>query len=96
MPPFEKAVEDKVALVMTSFNTIDGMPMSGHKELLKKHLRETIGFQGIIISDWNSIEEMVHHRVAQNRKEAAALAIDATVDIDMMSFSYHKNLQELI
>lgn len=94
-PPYKAAVDSGAKLVMTSFNTVDGIPSSGNKWLNRKVLREEWGFEGVLISDASSIEELVAHGVAGDKKEAARMALEAGVDIDMMSPVYVKNLKEL-
>lgn len=96
LPAFEGAIEEDVKLVMTSFNTMSGMPVSGNRHLLQDVLRKRLGFEGVIISDWAAVAELMSHRVAQNSREAAELAFHAGVDIEMMSDTYLKNLKDLI
>ncbi len=96
LPSYREAVEAGVAMVMTSFNTLDRIPSSGNKKLLREMLREEMGFQGVVISDWAAIEEMVNHGIAADRKEAARLAIEAGVDIDMCTTCYCRNLESLV
>lgn len=96
LPAYEEAVDAGAAMVMTSFNTLDRIPSSGNKKLLRDILRGEMGFKGVVISDWAAIEEMCNHGIAQSRKEAARLAIEAGVDIDMMTGCYCKNLEKLV
>ena len=96
LPSYKEAVDAGTAMVMTSFNTLDRIPSSGNKKLLRDILRGEMGFKGVVISDWASIEEMCNHGIAQNREEAARLAMEAGVDIDMMTGCYCKNLRKLI
>lgn len=71
LPSYKEAVDAGTAMVMTSFNTLDRIPSSGNKKLLRDILRGEMGFKGVVISDWASIEEMCNHGIAQNREEAA-------------------------
>lgn len=95
MPAYEAAVKAGCATVMTSFNTLDRVPSSANKKLLRKLLRDQMGFDGVIISDWAAIEELINHGVALNKEAAAKLAIEAGVDIDMMTTCYCRNLKVL-
>lgn len=81
---------------MTSFNTIDGVPATGNKRLMRQILREEMGFDGVLISDWAAIEEIIYHGYCEDRKEAAVRAAEAGVDIDMMTGIYSENLASLI
>lgn len=96
LPSYQEAVEAGAAMLMTSFNTLDRIPSSGNKKLMRDILREEMGFKGVVISDWAAIEEMCRHGIAQDRKEAAKLAIEAGVDIDMCTTCYSRNLESLV
>lgn len=96
LPPFKAAVDAGVQTLMCSFNEISGIPSSSNKFLLTDILRNEWNFNGFVVSDWNSIGELVNHGVAANLKEAARLAINAGVDMDMESRSYVTYLGELI
>jgi beta-glucosidase len=92
LPAFRAAIEAGAQLVMTSFNSIKGIPSTGNKAVLKDILRKELAFSGVIISDWSAVAELIEHRVAENRTEAAKMAFDATVDIDMVSDCYQHYL----
>ena len=92
VPPFDAAVAAGVAAIMPAFTDLDGIPMTANKKLLRQHLRAELGFDGVIISDYNAIAELMHHGIAADLPEAAALALDASVDIDMMADAYRKGL----
>lgn len=96
LPAYQEAVDAGAAMVMTSFNTLDRVPSSGNRKLMREILRNEMGFEGVVISDWAAIEEMCKHGVAEDKKEAARLAVEAGVDIDMMTNCYCKNLKELV
>lgn len=96
LPSYKAAVDAGCQLVMTSFNTYDGMPVTGNKFLLEDILRKEWGFDGVIISDYAAIQELIAHGVAVNDREAAKLAIEATTDIDMKTPCYAKELEPLI
>ena len=94
--PFRMALKAKPAMVMTAFNAIDRKPISGNKELLRELLRDKEGFDGTVISDWGSIGQLGEQGVAADMDEAAVQAIEAGVDIDMMSPAYMFRLEELV
>ena len=96
LPAYEAAVKAGALLVMTSFNTLNHIPSTANKWLLRKVLREEMGFDGALISDWAAIEEIRNHGACKDRKEAAKLAIEAGTDIDMMTCCYSGYLKELI
>lgn len=96
LPAYQEAVDAGAAMVMTSFNTLDRVPSSGSRKLMREILREEMEFRGVVISDWAAIEEMCRHGVAKDKKEAARLAVEAGVDIDMMTSCYCKNLKALV
>lgn len=96
LPSYRSGIDAGSALVMTSFNTLDRIPATGNRHLMRDILREEMGFDGVLISDWAAIEELVYHGVAKDKKEAAALAMKAGVDIDMCTSCYRKYLRELV
>ncbi len=96
LPPFKAAVDAGAQTIMCSFNEISGVPSSSNKFLLTDILRNEWKFNGFVVSDWNSIGELVNHGVAANLKEAAMLAINAGVDMDMESRSYVTYLSDLV
>lgn len=96
LPAYKSAIDNGAEMIMTSFNTINGVPASVNKWLLREVLRKELGFKGIVISDYSAIEETIAHGVSKDKKEAAYKAIMAGVDIDMMSSVYANNLKELV
>ncbi len=92
LPAFAAAVEAQVASVMPAFTEIGGVPLTAHKKLLKDYLRGQLGFEGVVVSDYNAIAELIRHGVASDLAEAAALALNAGVDIDMMAGAYAQGL----
>jgi len=94
-PPFKAAVDAGVSTFMTAFNDIGGIPCTKNKDLFTTILRDEWGFDGFVVSDWNSIGELVVHGVAENKKEAAFLALDAGVDMDMEGRCYRNHLLSL-
>ena len=92
LPPFAAAVEAGVATIMPAFTDLAGVPMTAHIALLRDCLRGELGFDGVLVSDYNAIGELIRHGVAADLPEAAALALKATVDIDMMADAYRRGL----
>lgn len=84
LPPFRKAIDAGALSVMTSYNSIDGVPCTANPWLLKEILREEWGFRGFVVSDLGSVEGISHsHRVASDVAEAASMALSAGVDSDL-------------
>jgi beta-glucosidase len=96
LPPFAAAVAAGVAAVMPAFNDLAGVPMTVNTPLLQGWLRRRLGFEGVLISDYNAIAELLAHGVAADLAEAAALALKAGVDIDMVSGAYRRGLPEAL
>lgn len=96
LPPFQSAVKNKVATFMSSFNEVNGIPATGNKEILTKVLRGKLGFDGFVVSDWNSVTEMIAHGFARDSKHAAQLAAKAGLDMEMTSQAYEKFLETLV
>lgn len=95
--PFEQAVKKaNLATIMTAFNANDGIPSSGNEFLLKQVLRKEWNFKGFVVSDWASINEMVDHGFSSDTKEAAQKAINAGVDMEMVSVTYVTYIESLL
>jgi beta-glucosidase len=92
LPPFRAAVEAGVAAVMPAFTDLNGVPLTASAFLLQEVLRGELGFDGVIVSDYHAVAELLNHGVAGDLAEAAALALKAGVDIDMMSDAYRLGL----
>lgn len=92
LPAFAAAVAAGVSAVMPAFTDLAGIPMTANVPLLKGWLREESGFDGVIVSDYNAIAELIHHGVAADLAQAATLALKAGVDIDMMAGAYRHGL----
>jgi beta-glucosidase len=92
LPAFAAAVAAGVSAVMPAFTDLAGIPMTANVPLLKGWLREEAGFDGVIVSDYNAIAELIHHGVAADLAQAATLALKAGVDIDMMAGAYRHGL----
>ncbi len=96
LPAYEAGVQAGAALVMTAFNTIDGIPATGNRRLMRQILRDEMGFDGVLISDWAAIEEMLCHGYCADRTQAARRAVAAGVDMDMMAGVYAEQLAALV
>ena len=96
LPPFKAAVDAGVATVMTSFNEINGVPSSGSEFLLRQVLRGEWGFGGFVVSDWNSMSEMINHGFAKDLEDVALKSITAGVDMEMQSTAYTDHLEALV
>ncbi|MDR2086947.1 MAG: beta-glucosidase BglX [Dysgonamonadaceae bacterium] len=92
LPPFKAAIDAGAATLMVSFNEINGIPNSGNRYLLQDILRKEWQFNGVIVSDWNSIGEMVSHGYAESLADAAEKALLAGVDMDMENHVYRQHL----
>jgi beta-glucosidase len=96
LPPFKAAAEAGVATFMNSFNEIGGVPATASVFLQRTVLKGEWGFEGFVVSDWNSIGELVPHGVAEDARQAAELAITAGSDMDMESRAYIQHLLALV
>ncbi|MDX8343132.1 beta-glucosidase BglX [Rossellomorea sp. YZS02] len=96
LPAYQAALDEGCEMVMTAFNTVFGIPATGNKRLMREMLREEMGFDGVLISDWGAVKEMIPHGVAENEKKAAYKAITAGLDIEMMTTAYVNHLKELV
>lgn len=93
---YKGAIDADVAMVMSSFNTLNGVPVSANKWLLTDVLKEKLNFKNIVISDFDAINDMIKHQYAKDSKTCAYKAFDAGIDIDMMSIAYFDHLKQLI
>lgn len=96
LPPFKAAINAGAATIMSSFNAFQGVPASANRRMLTDILRTEWDFEGFVVSDWNSIGELVEHGVALNGREAAFKALSAGVDMDMCGNLYLTELNELV
>lgn len=96
LPPFKAASDAGAATFMCSFNDICGVPSSGNRHLLQEILRDEWGFDGLMVSDWGSIQQMIPHGYSADLSQAAAQAADAGVDVDMESYAYISHLNDLV
>lgn len=95
-PPFMAATEAGVRTFMNSFNELNGIPATGNRFLQREVLKGAWGFDGFIVSDWDSAGEMVAHGYAEDDKHAAELSVNAGSDMDMESYSFVTYLKELV
>ncbi len=96
LPSYHAAVSAGVSMVMTSFNTLDRIPASGNRHYMDVILRGEWGFDGVLISDWAAVNELVMHGVAKDTAQAAQMGLEAGVDIDMCTPVYASNLKKLV
>ena len=96
LPPFEAATKAGAATFMTSFNDNDGIPSTGNAFILKDVLRGEWGFDGLVVTDWASASEMISHGFAADSKEVAMKSVNAGVDMEMVSYTFVKELPALI
>ncbi len=96
LKPFEAAKDAGVLTIMSGFNDLNGVPTSGNEFTLKTILRDEWNFDGMVVSDWASIEEMIAHGFAVDKKHAAEIALKAGVDMEMATTAYIENLKKLV
>lgn len=96
LPPFEAQAKNGAATFMCSFNDINGVPSSGNRFLLHDVLRDEWGYDGLMVSDWGSIQQMIPHGYSADLRQAALQAAEAGVDIDMEGYAYISNLKDLV
>ena len=96
LPPFESAVKAGAATIMSAFNTLNGVPATADPMTLTKILRGEWKFQGLVVSDWQAIAELIPHGIALDEATAARKALLAGVDVDMESGLFQRHLSELL
>ncbi len=96
LPPFKAAVDEGVGTLMSSFNEIGGVPSTGNRWLLNDVLRGEWGFKGFVVSDWEAIKELIAHGVGATRKDVGVLALNAGLDMDMVSQIYQDEMADAI
>ena len=96
LPPFKAAVDAGALTLMTSFSDLDGVPATGNAFLLRQVLREEWGFDGFVVSDWNSVQQLTIHGLTASDEEAALAAATAGVDMEMASTTYISHLEDLV
>ena len=96
LPPFHAAVRAGAGSVMAAFNDLDGVPMHANRRLIDGLLRGEWGWDGVLVSDYTGVMELIHHGVAADSAQAALLALNAGVDIDMVSGIYLHEIPRLL
>lgn len=96
LPPFRAAAEAGVATFMNAFNEVEGVPATGNTHLVREVLKGDWNFNGFVVSDWNSVGEMVNHGLVPDLKGAAYKGVTAGCDMDMESRAYTSHLEELL
>lgn len=96
LPPFEAAAKAGAATFMTSFNDNDGVPSTANKFILKDVLRNEWNYDGMVVTDWASAAEMIVHGFCTDEADVAEKAVNAGVDMEMVSATFIKHLPELV
>lgn len=94
--PFQAAINSGVATVMNSFSEVNGEPTTASRYLLTEVLRDKLGFDGFVVSDWANVEWLVNQGVAENEEQASAMALHAGLDMDMVSQFYYNGLEQAV
>ncbi|MBO7662318.1 MAG: glycoside hydrolase family 3 C-terminal domain-containing protein [Clostridia bacterium] len=96
LPAYKACLDAGARLIMPSFNALNGIPSVANRWLMNRVLREEWGFNGVVISDYNAVGELVTHGVAENLKDAVRLSMLAGCDIDMVRNAYYLYLEDLV
>lgn len=96
LPPFKACVDAGVHTFMSAFNSLNGIPATGNRWLLTDILRNQWKFKGFVVSDWNAVQELKAHGVAETDADAALMAFDAGVDMNMTDGLYNRCLEEAV
>ncbi|MDI3404966.1 beta-glucosidase BglX [Streptomyces cavernicola] len=96
LPPFRAALDAGAATVMAAFNTVSGVPAHGNGHLLTEILKEEWEFDGVVVSDWNGVQELIAHGFAADPADAARLALDAGLDLEMVSTTLADHGKQLL
>lgn len=94
-PPYYEAIRAGAKLIMSSFNVLNEIPAAANTWLLRKILREEWEYEGVVISDWGAVKELIPHGMAENSIDAAKLSLKAGIDIEMATTAYFEALPEL-
>src|SRR5699024_10138971 len=96
LPAYKAAPAENGRMVMTAFNTVEGIPATGHKKLMRELLRHGWRLHGISISDWGAVADLRPPGILDDAKDPALQAIGAGVDMEMMTSTYVNHLKELV
>ena len=96
LPPFKACVDAGVHTFMSAFNSLNGVPATGNRWLMTDILRKQWKFKGFVVSDWNAVQELKAHGVAETDADAALLAFNAGVDMNMTDGLYNRCLEEAV
>jgi beta-glucosidase len=96
LPPFHAAVDAGALSIMSGFDELNGIPATANRFLLQQVLRDEWGFQGFVVSDYTSINELVNHGIAANEYDAGRAALKAGLDMDLQGFVYHDHLLTML
>lgn len=96
LPAFYECLKEQPELVMTSFNLLNGVPVNADAHLLLDILRGEWGYDGVIVSDYGAVREMIEHSYCEDERACARVAANNTIDLEMMSSTYINNLPDLV
>jgi beta-glucosidase len=96
LPPFQAAIEAGVLTLMPSFSDIDGVPATANAFLLREILRGEWDFDGLVVSDWGSVPQLIEHGLSADRTEAVLAAVGAGIDLEMASGTFVDQLEDLV
>ncbi|MBU2985111.1 beta-glucosidase BglX [Saccharophagus degradans] len=96
LPPFKAAVDANLLTIMSSYNTLNDIPATANKKMLKDVLRGEWKFNGFVVSDWNAVLEMLPHGFAKDAKHAAELTANGGVDFEMHTTTFEEHLPQII
>lgn len=96
LPPYKAAIDAGARFIMPSFNALNGVPSTGNKLLMQQILRKEWGFDGMVVSDYSAVGELMNHGIAEDEADAARLAIEAGCDMEMMTTCFIHSLEKLV
>ncbi len=95
-PPFKACIDAGAKLVMSAFQAINGVPATANQWLLQEMLRKELAFDGVVISDWGAVTELIRHGVASDESDAGELALKAGIQMEMATGAILKNIQKFV
>ena len=96
LPAYKACIDAGVAMLMTSYTAVNGCPTNANEWLMRKILKEEWGYDGVVISDYSAVKDLVEHGITPSEKEAAEIAFNNGIDIEMVSTFYMSHIEELI